>query len=86
MTTETVTIPTENNGIAKSLQAQASSAHSRINIPLNLENWRALPQDVQGELLWFHQHALDQKMDWVGCESALGYDQSVIFRSLKEHS
>jgi DNA transposition AAA+ family ATPase len=70
-------------GISKSEQAEASSAHSRINIPLNLENWRTLDQDIQNELLWFHQHALDEKLTLKDCAAAIGYDQSTIFRVLK---
>ncbi|MBC8094354.1 MAG: AAA family ATPase [Akkermansiaceae bacterium] len=69
--------------ISKSENAEASSAHSRINIPLNLENWRALDQETQNELLWFHQHALDQKLTLKDCGAALGYDGSTVFRVLK---
>jgi DNA transposition AAA+ family ATPase len=74
---------TETNRISPSLAAEASSAHSRINIPLNLDNWRSLPADVQPHLLWFHQHALDARLEWKDCEEALGYDKSTVFRILK---
>lgn len=63
--------------------ATASSAHSRINIPLNLDNWKTLAEDVQRELLWFHQHILDERMDWTGVTEAMGYDRSTVFRILK---
>ena len=64
-------------------KAMASSAHSRINIPLNLRNWNHLSNDVQTSLLWFHQHILDQYMSYdEACES-LGYERSVIFKILK---
>jgi DNA transposition AAA+ family ATPase len=63
--------------------AAASSAHSRVNMPLNLENWRHLDSDVQGSLLWFHQHVLDEKLDWTQAADALGYDKSTVFRVLK---
>lgn len=63
--------------------AFASSAHSRINIPLNLENWKTLEDDIQSRLLWFHQHCLDAKMDWDEVCSALNYDRSTVFRVLK---
>jgi DNA transposition AAA+ family ATPase len=63
--------------------AEASSAHSRINIPLNLENWGQLDAGVQEALLWFHQHLLDEKLDWTQATAALGYDKSVLFRVLK---
>jgi DNA transposition AAA+ family ATPase len=69
--------------IDRALQAEASSAHSRINIPLNLENWKALPDDDQGELLWFHQWILDNDIGWAEAESTINYDQSTIFRVLK---
>jgi DNA transposition AAA+ family ATPase len=71
-------------GVAgKSVAAEAASAHSRINVPLNLGNWKELDQDVQELLVWFHQHILDEKLNWNAAAEALGYDQSVIFRLLK---
>jgi DNA transposition AAA+ family ATPase len=67
----------------KSDQAEASSAHSRINIPLNLENWKDQSDDIQSVLLWFHQHALDNKLSLADAAEALNYDQSTVFRILK---
>lgn len=67
----------------KSDAAEASSAHARINVPLNLENWKHLDPGTQQELLWFHQHALDTKLDWEACCDALNYDRSTVFRILK---
>ncbi|MDZ7317474.1 MAG: ATP-binding protein [candidate division KSB1 bacterium] len=69
--------------IDKSLKAEAASAHSRINVPLNMENWRHLPEEVQQSLLWLHQHALDNKMSWDELTEAVGYDRSTVFRWLK---
>jgi DNA transposition AAA+ family ATPase len=69
--------------VDKSVSAEASSAHSRINIPLNLENWKALTADQQQLLMWFHQHALDGHMNWPQAVEALGYDNSTIYRVLK---
>jgi DNA transposition AAA+ family ATPase len=69
--------------IDRSLQAEASSAHSRINIPLNLTNWRALPNDVAEELLWFHQWILDNNLTWDEAADAIGYDRSYVFKILK---
>lgn len=66
-----------------SAQGEASSAHARINIPLNLENWKALAPDVQAELLWFHQHVLDEALGWTAACEAMGYDKSTVFRILK---
>ncbi|MBI3985403.1 MAG: ATP-binding protein [Lentisphaerae bacterium] len=67
----------------KTVNAQASSAHARINVPLNLENWKSLPEEVQQTMLWFHQHLLDRRMNWVDAEEASGFDRSTIFRALK---
>src|SRR5581483_2650929 len=67
----------------KSLQAEASSAHSRINVPLNLDNWKNLPEHVVGELTWFHQHLLDHSLSWTEASQAIGYDRSTVFRVLK---
>jgi DNA transposition AAA+ family ATPase len=64
-------------------QATASSAHSRINVPLNLTVWRDRPQDEQDLLTWFHQHCLDHKLTWEQACDALGYDRSNVFRILK---
>lgn len=77
---QTLAITTD---VDASEKAIASSAHARITIPLNLENWKALDQPVQAELLWFHQHALDTKISLRECSEALNYDTSTIFRVLK---
>ncbi len=64
-------------------QATASSAHSRINIPLNLENWKHLPEEIVADLLWFHQYLLDAKKTWQEGIEAINYDRSTLFRVLK---
>lgn len=69
--------------IDASTRAEAASAHSRINVPLNLENWKSLDEPLQRELLWFHQHILDERMDWQAACQALNYDRSTVFRMLK---
>lgn len=69
--------------VTKSVAAQASSAHSRINVPLNLGNWRDLPAETAAELTWFHQHALEEGLNWKQCTDALGYSQTTVFRALK---
>jgi len=69
--------------ITKSEEAKASSAHSRINMPLNLQNWKTLPDRVQSDLLWFHQHLLDARMTREEAEEAVQYDWSSIFKFLK---
>lgn len=70
-------------GIDQSIQAEASSAHSRINIPLNLGNWKKLPADIQAHLLWFHQWILDHDLGWQEAVDALGMDRSAVFKVLK---
>jgi len=63
--------------------ARASSAHSRINIPINLENWEDVPQEFHEDMLWFHQHVMDTGMSWKTAQEALKYDNSSIFKFLK---
>jgi DNA transposition AAA+ family ATPase len=67
----------------RAMQAEASSAHSRINVPLNLDNWKTLPENVVAELTWFHQHLLDNNLSWTEAEQAISYDRSTVFRVLK---
>jgi DNA transposition AAA+ family ATPase len=69
--------------ISKAEQAAASSAHSRLNIPLNLDNWKALPPELVNDLTWFHQHCLDESLTMKEAGQALNYDNSTIFRVLK---
>lgn len=69
--------------VEQSLQAEAASAHARINIPLNLSNWKARPPAEQEELLWLHQHLLDENLSWDDACKAIGYDRSTLFRLLK---
>lgn len=77
------TAPAAAQAVDKSTQAEASSAHARINIPLNLENWRHLPEEQQRQLLWFHQHLLDSKLTLQDAAEALNYDTTTVFRVLK---
>lgn len=69
--------------VTKGEQAEAASAHARINIPLNLENWKHLPEATQKELLWFHQHLLDEGMKLEQAGEALDYDHTTVYRVLK---
>ncbi len=78
-----LTPATADDAEMRSLQAEASSAHARINIPLNLDNWKALPDEVQAELRWFHQYLLDNRMGWIEAEGAIDYEKSTIFGVLK---
>jgi DNA transposition AAA+ family ATPase len=67
----------------KSQAAEASSAHARINVSLNLDNWKHLPQETADELLWFHQYLLTNRLNWTDATEALGYDRSTIYRALR---
>lgn len=64
--------------IDRTTAAKASSAHARINVAINLDNWRHLPTEVSDSLLWFHQHALDEHLGWEAVSDALGYDDAKI--------
>lgn len=75
--------PRPTGGITVTQVAEAASAHARINIPLNLHAWRNLPEDIQADLLWFHQTILNDGLDWKAATTALGVHQSTIFRCLK---
>lgn len=77
------TIRISPDAIDRSLSATASSAHSRINIPLNLANWRDLALDLQPDLLWFHQHLLDKEMTLEEAATAVGYDKNNVYQVLK---
>lgn len=78
-----------NDAIDKSTRAKASSAHSRINIPLDLNSWRDVPEDQQQVLLWFHQHLLDENITWEQTDTLLvkknggHYNRNTIFKVLK---
>jgi len=74
---------TKERGAQSVEAAAAASAHSRINIPLNLQNWKHLPGTIQSDLLWFHQHLLDQQIGWQEVKATIGYDQSTVFKVLK---
>lgn len=69
--------------IDRAVAAEASSAHARINIPLNLDNWRHLPEEQQQDLAWCHQYFLDNRVSWNEAAEALDYDRSTIFKILK---
>lgn len=69
--------------IAESEQGLASSHNSRINVPLNLRNWKDKPEAVVEELMWFHQYILDQELTWEEAAEAIHGDRSTVFRVLK---
>lgn len=70
-------------GISQAVAAEASSAHARVNVPLNLLNWHEVPKEFHPDLLWFHQHILDEGFDWDRAANAVGYDKSSVFKFLK---
>jgi DNA transposition AAA+ family ATPase len=76
--------------VSASEAAMASSAHARINVPLNLENWRELPIEDDEErarvadlCAWFHNWLLESGVGWQKASAAIGYERSTIFRVLK---
>jgi len=69
--------------ITKSETAKAASAGARINIPLNLNNWKSYPSEMHGLLMWFHQHVLDEGFTLDEAGKAIQYDKSTIYRVLK---
>ena len=73
---------TKKRGAQSSEAAKASSNNARINIPLNMDNWRHLPDQTQQTLLWFHQHCLDERLSLAGAGEAIGYTTTTIYRSL----
>lgn len=73
----------KSDGVEVAVSAEASSAHARVNVPLNLDCWKSLPEEVKEQLLWFHQHVLDQRLSWTDATEAVGYDRSTVFRWLK---
>ncbi len=78
-------VPSEaqRNDVPRSEVAAAATAQRRINIPLNLNAWRGLDDETQADLLWFHQHILDNHYTWDETTAALGYDRTTVFRALK---
>lgn len=64
-------------------EARAASAHARINLPLNLENWKDVPEEFHADLLWFHQYALDHNMTRTEVSEAVDYDWNTVYQFLK---
>ena len=72
------------------VQAEAASAHNRINVPMNVNNWRALPPQHQETMTWFHQHLLNEEISWKQIETLVPkgnkrgefYDRTTIYRVL----
>jgi DNA transposition AAA+ family ATPase len=73
---------TKKRGAQSSEAAKASSNNARINIPLNMDNWRHLDERTQQSLLWFHQHCLDERLSMAEAGEAIGYTTTTIYRSL----
>ena len=60
-----------------------AKAKSRINIPLEVSNWKSLNPETRDALMWFHQYILDNGLGYEEAKAAIGYDNSTIFRILK---
>ena len=69
--------------ITKSDEARANSLVAKINIPLNLNNFKAYPPETHGLLMWFHQHALDQGFTMDEAGKAIQYDKTTVYRVLR---
>jgi DNA transposition AAA+ family ATPase len=76
--------------VSASEAAFAASAHSRINVPLNLENWQKLPiadpeehARIADLCAWFHNWLLESGAGWDNASAAIGYERSTVFRVLK---
>lgn len=63
--------------------ANGEAAQNQINIPIELNNWRDLPEGQQKRLLWFHQHVLNNHLRFRDAKDAIGYDETTIFKVLK---
>jgi len=73
----------ESPDLDRKLNAEASSAHSGINIPINVGNWKHLDEPTQLDLLWFHQNLITERVPKAEIPATIGYDYTTIFRVLK---
>jgi DNA transposition AAA+ family ATPase len=71
------------SGIDRALQNTGNSAHSRINLPLSLHNWKDVDEKFHDDLLWFHQHLLDQGMNWDEAGEAVNYSRNSVYQFLR---
>jgi DNA transposition AAA+ family ATPase len=53
-----------------------------INLGINLDRWKTLPDNISIELLWFHQWIIDHGIGWKEAAEAIHYDQSTVHRVL----
>jgi DNA transposition AAA+ family ATPase len=81
--TSTIELPASRATESDNGSAPREEKPARINVPLDLTAWKELPEPLQTDLAWFHQYALNQRMDWDDVAAALGYDRSTVFRVLK---
>jgi len=70
-------------GIDPSELGQINAANTGIAIPMNLANWKHLPQEQQDLLAWLHQIAITEGMGWTELAAAVNYDKTTMFRVLK---
>lgn len=64
-------------------RAEAASAHSHVNVPMNLNNWKGQPPEIVDQLTWFHQWLIDQEIGWDEAAKAIQGDRSTVFKILK---
>jgi DNA transposition AAA+ family ATPase len=80
-TLETNRLAPEVNGEAELLQ-EARQEHAGIGVPLNLELWQDLPDDVREDLVWLQQYSITNRIPRKKLASYIGYDWSVLYKVL----
>lgn len=65
--------------VSRSEQARASSRNSRVNIPVNLDNYRDYDDETKRLVLWLHQHIMDAGLRYRDVCEALGVDQNEVW-------
>jgi DNA transposition AAA+ family ATPase len=63
-------------------EAQENGSQARLNIPIDKDNWKDLPADIQEELFWFHQYIIDERLSRSEAGQAISYDKSTVARIL----
>lgn len=74
---------TQDSGLGTQDSPSTDPGQKKINIPLNLSNWKHLPDETQASLLWFHQFLIDHRLSWKEAAASIDYDTTVIFKVLK---
>jgi DNA transposition AAA+ family ATPase len=53
-----------------------------LNIPIDKDNWKNLPGDIQQELFWFHQFVLEEKLSRREAGTKINYDGGTVSKVL----